>query len=271
MNEDEIRGQLITRLREDLLWTREELAKRAGVTPTTVTQAETGRTHVRLRTLGKLADALGVPAVSLLRPTEEKELATAGKAEAPKAGPATEQDELPPSSPEVSGDPDEAALEEQRVQGFMSAYPSEEKRLLTLKRTAEIINGYTDRWREEVKKIEKDGTFPYGRSIEMRVLWEKLSDAIENDGVSDYVGRVETGRLDASDKEREAALKVIDALIDMFNLVGRMHEIEHKNRERAGEEAKELEGFETELARNATGAEATALARRKRRDALGLG
>ena len=93
MSNDEARGQLIARLREDRLWTREELAKRAGVTPTTVTQAETGRTHVRLRTLGKLADALGVPAVSLLRPTEEKELATAGKVEPPTAG-APEEDPL---------------------------------------------------------------------------------------------------------------------------------------------------------------------------------
>ncbi|PLS84685.1 MAG: hypothetical protein CYG60_16635 [Actinobacteria bacterium] len=83
MNEDEIRGQLITRLREDRLWTREELAKRAGVTPTTVTQAETGRTHVRLKTIGKLADALGVPAARLLRPVEEKEPVGAGKVEGP--------------------------------------------------------------------------------------------------------------------------------------------------------------------------------------------
>lgn len=84
MNEDELRGQLIARLREDQLWTREELARRARVTPTTVSQAEAGQTRVRLRTIGKLADALGVPAAILLRPTEEKELAGAGKADAPE-------------------------------------------------------------------------------------------------------------------------------------------------------------------------------------------
>ncbi len=83
MNEDELRGQLIARLREDRLWTREELARRAGVTPTTVSQAEAGRTHVRLRTIGKLAEALGVPASTLLRPSEEKEPALSGKDEAP--------------------------------------------------------------------------------------------------------------------------------------------------------------------------------------------
>jgi transcriptional regulator with XRE-family HTH domain len=83
MNEDEIRGQLLIRLREDKLWTREELAKRAGVTPTTVTQAEAGRTHVRLKTIGKLADALGVPPARLLRPSEKKEPALSGKAEGP--------------------------------------------------------------------------------------------------------------------------------------------------------------------------------------------
>ncbi len=111
MNEDEIRGQLITRLREDRLWTREELAKRAGVTPTTVTQAETGRTHVRLKTIGKLAEALGVPAARLLRPAGEKEPALSGKAEAPEAGPATEQESLPVSSAEP---PPEEVSEEER-------------------------------------------------------------------------------------------------------------------------------------------------------------
>ena len=84
VNEDELRGQLITRLREDHLWTREELAKRAGVTPTTVSLAEGGHTRVRLSTIGKLANALGVPATRLLRPTEEKELTPSGKDEAPR-------------------------------------------------------------------------------------------------------------------------------------------------------------------------------------------
>jgi len=105
INQDELRGQLIARLREDRLWTREELAKHAGVTPTTVSQAEAGRTHVRLRTIGKLADALGVPAARLLRPTEEKEMATAGKVKAPReAGPTSEQGYLPRSAPEASED-----------------------------------------------------------------------------------------------------------------------------------------------------------------------
>ncbi len=69
MEEDQ-RGQLITRLREERLWTREELAKRAGVSPTTITLAESGRTHVRLSTVRKLADALEVDPQHLLHPEE---------------------------------------------------------------------------------------------------------------------------------------------------------------------------------------------------------
>jgi transcriptional regulator with XRE-family HTH domain len=67
---EEQRGQLITRLREERLWTREELAKRAGVSPTTVTLAETGRTHVRLSTIRKFADAPEVDPQQLLHPEE---------------------------------------------------------------------------------------------------------------------------------------------------------------------------------------------------------
>jgi transcriptional regulator with XRE-family HTH domain len=62
------RGQLITQLRERKLWTREKLAKEADVSPTTVAQAEEGRTHIRLATIGKLSKALGVDPQELLHP-----------------------------------------------------------------------------------------------------------------------------------------------------------------------------------------------------------
>jgi transcriptional regulator with XRE-family HTH domain len=65
---EEERGRLITQLREQRLWTREKLAKEAGVSPTTVAQAEEGRTHIRLGTIGKLGRALEVNPQVLLHP-----------------------------------------------------------------------------------------------------------------------------------------------------------------------------------------------------------
>ncbi len=81
------RGQLLTRLREQRLWTRERLAKEAGVSTTTVTQAEHGRTHVRLGTIRKLAEALDINPQELLYPEEDREPAL------PKAERAAEEPE----------------------------------------------------------------------------------------------------------------------------------------------------------------------------------
>ncbi len=68
MSQEEERGRLITQLREQRLWTREKLAKEADVSPTTVAQAEEGRTHIRLGTIGKLGRALEVNPQVLLHP-----------------------------------------------------------------------------------------------------------------------------------------------------------------------------------------------------------
>ncbi len=68
--------------------------------------------------------------------------------------------------------------------------------------------------------------------------------------------------MEASSEEREVSIKVVDALIDMLNIVGRMHEVERKNRERVGQEAKELERLEAVLTPTTI--------HRKRRDERGL-
>lgn len=70
MTEEERRGQLVTRLREQRLWTREKLAQEAGVSVTTVTGVEEGRTRVRLGTIEKLSQALGEDPLELLHPVE---------------------------------------------------------------------------------------------------------------------------------------------------------------------------------------------------------
>jgi transcriptional regulator with XRE-family HTH domain len=71
VTEEERRGQLVTRLRERRLWTRERLAQEAGVSVTTVTGVEEGRTRVRLGTIEKLSGALGTDPLELLHPEED--------------------------------------------------------------------------------------------------------------------------------------------------------------------------------------------------------
>src|SRR5215218_2029100 len=56
VDEAQRRGRLIARLREERLWTREALAREAGVTISTVTNAEQGKVQLRFGTLRKLAN-----------------------------------------------------------------------------------------------------------------------------------------------------------------------------------------------------------------------
>jgi transcriptional regulator with XRE-family HTH domain len=54
---------ILERARRD--WSQEDLAREAGVSPTTVAKLETGRRATRARTLYKIATALGVDAAEL--------------------------------------------------------------------------------------------------------------------------------------------------------------------------------------------------------------
>ncbi len=74
-------------LRAERALTIEQAAAKAGVTPETISDAERGRRHPYLPTLRKLAVAYDVPVEELLA-REAEEPVLAGKAEAPKTGPA---------------------------------------------------------------------------------------------------------------------------------------------------------------------------------------
>jgi transcriptional regulator with XRE-family HTH domain len=64
------RGRLITRLREERLLSRSALARKAGLTTSTITYAEQGESQIRFTTLRKLAEALGVDPLTLLYPDQ---------------------------------------------------------------------------------------------------------------------------------------------------------------------------------------------------------
>lgn len=59
-------GVRIRAAREGHGWSQDEFAFRAGVHRSYVTQLENGRKDLRISTLYRVADALGVPVVSLL-------------------------------------------------------------------------------------------------------------------------------------------------------------------------------------------------------------
>lgn len=214
-------GKEIKRLRKRKGWTQTELAVYAGSSQPTINQIESGARNPSTRTLEKVAGALGVEVRDLF-PLEQAPLPLEG--------------------------PDEEALAARRVRAFLDRAPSEEERIHELDKATEILRGYADRWRMEIDHIENKGTYPYGRVIEMRVMWERLSDAIRNDGTLDYASRLEMGRVEASIKERAAGDRLTDALVDMFNTIVRARQVEHNNRESTGKEAGELERLEAVFA-----------------------
>lgn len=60
-------GRNIKLQRERREWTQEELAHRAGMHPVEVGRAERGVRDLRVSTIAKLANGLGVPATELMR------------------------------------------------------------------------------------------------------------------------------------------------------------------------------------------------------------
>ena len=76
-------GARIKGLRAERGLQQRQLAEKAGMTPSMVSQIEAGRLTPSLPTLGKLAAALGVPIASLFEPTPNGRLHVSRKSEYP--------------------------------------------------------------------------------------------------------------------------------------------------------------------------------------------
>jgi transcriptional regulator with XRE-family HTH domain len=76
-------GQRIRALRAERVLQQRQLAEKAGLTPSMVSQIESGRLTPSLHTLGKLAGALGVAIGSLFEPGPNGRLSIARKADYP--------------------------------------------------------------------------------------------------------------------------------------------------------------------------------------------
>lgn len=114
-------------LREKANLTQEQEAKKAGVSPTTISGIESGKiTRPHLRTLIKLAKALGVQPEELTERELPKDLA-------PQL----------PLEPELT----------------------EAERIEELRGFAKLINGLNKRWAEEAQQNLANGYFPFGWAI----------------------------------------------------------------------------------------------------------
>jgi transcriptional regulator with XRE-family HTH domain len=67
----ELFGFNLRRLRHAKGLSQDDLAYEAGVSRSYLSQLEKGSFHASLKVIGRLADALGVEAMELLRPTRE--------------------------------------------------------------------------------------------------------------------------------------------------------------------------------------------------------
>ena len=76
-------GGRIKALRADRQLQQRQLAEKAGLTPSMLSQIESGRLTPSLHTLGKVAGALGVPIASLFEPTPHGRLHVTRKSEYP--------------------------------------------------------------------------------------------------------------------------------------------------------------------------------------------
>jgi transcriptional regulator with XRE-family HTH domain len=76
-------GPRIKALRTERALQQRQLAEKAGLTPSMVSQIESGRLTPSLHTLGKLAGALGVPMAALFEPAASGRLQVTRKADYP--------------------------------------------------------------------------------------------------------------------------------------------------------------------------------------------
>jgi hypothetical protein len=99
-----------------------------------------------------------------------------------------------------------------------------------LNKAEEIHSGFSDRWDQEVQRLEKAGGPLYGKSIEMRHLYDGLSKALKADGIIAFMMWVFTEDAPVSAAEREACARLDTARHRMAELAHRVYELEQTKR-----------------------------------------
>jgi transcriptional regulator with XRE-family HTH domain len=181
VDELERRGRLLARLREERLWTREKLARRAGVNITTISHAEEGKTRLRLSTIEKIAGALEVDPLMLLHPEEED--IPPKEAAAPSSPEVAERREADPSI--LSGWERQALTDPAFVVEFERAKESESRAYALFRRYLQEGEEHRERLAElrnadapEDQRLEERRllSMAKARSTAASVLWGRLVD-----------------------------------------------------------------------------------------------
>ncbi len=207
-------AERIRTIRKDRQMSQEDLARRAEMSLRAFRSLERGEAvDPHYSTLSGIARALDISIAELIG-----EPVLAGKAEAPEAGPATEQDPLPPSSREV---PEDGDGEGQRAVGIGQVGP--ETRIEVLEQGwISPVKKRNERWRAEIDGWRRhQETYPYGRADEMDAFArERILGRAEEVGLMAHCQAVLRGEKEVSAREFEAC-RVLnnDLFAEAFKLV----------------------------------------------------
>lgn len=206
-------GKEIRRIREGKGWSQAELAVYAGSSQPTVNQIESGKRNPSTATLVKLARALEVEVADFF----------------PKAQASLSFEEFADEE-----DRQEEAERERHANKFKASFSSEEDRIHFIENAARVQANYSEDWLLEVKDLERTGKLTYGRHYVWDAFREKLSEWLDETGLSGYAAKVQLEQESVSPREREAVDELISGLLAMWNLRERTREAERENHQAAG-------------------------------------
>lgn len=174
-------GKEVRRLREELGLTGAQLAVRAGMAPSTVSQIETGKRSPSSISVVKLADALNVE-VGALFPL----------AQASFEDLAREEHRLL------------EAQEERRAQDFVRQHPHEEERGELLEKIVGIHSHYNKLAHDLIAAAQEKDVDVKGTATMLGFFFGRgLQDALEENGIVAYINSVLQKTTAASPEERE--------------------------------------------------------------------
>lgn len=206
-------GQEIRRLREQRGWSQAKLAVAAEMAVSGVSQIENGKRNLSTATLVKLARALDVEVADFFP-----------KAEAPLSFEDLVDEE----------DRQEEAERERQAGKFKASFSLVEDRIRFIENAARVQANYTEDWLLEARELEKTGKLTYGRYYVWDAFREKLTEWLNETGLSGYSGKVELGEESVSPREREAVDELLNGMFAMWNLRERIRVAERENHQAAG-------------------------------------
>jgi transcriptional regulator with XRE-family HTH domain len=194
---------------ESVLWARESrgysietTAEKAGMSHNSVMRAERGE-EIRPSTARRLAEALGVEVSDLY----------------PKAG----------ASPSSLGFTEDD--QQRRVQAFLGRQPSDAKRIEVFEGRAGVVEGYARRWDTELTRHMDGDSFPYGKGLEVNAVYDKIVEALVEEGLDTYVGWASKGGEGLiSEREQAAAARLVEAIKEAEATIQRVQTVEEKLR-----------------------------------------